>query len=223
MPDSLRHIIDSIQTNVEKRFDIIDKVDSFYNNAWTKLIVFGSILFALVGIFVPLLIQWFQKRTLKLSEENLKTTLKTELLTELTSTIEQKFKDNEEKLRVLNASANAKILYSQAKFSLERNSYKGALGEIVTASNFSLECSDFKTLQELLDFLLNSCLPNLSIEEINDLKTANVCDLHNFLEVLTSKDDRAMFQNKIGEIKVKLTKLPKTVKLKSDEKNKGEE
>lgn len=223
MSDTLHTIINAIQDNADRSIDLIDKVDNFYNNAWNKLILFGSILFAIVGVFIPLVIQWYQKRTLKLSEETLKNNLKKELKTELLAEIKEQFDENEKKLKTLNASANAKILFSQAKFSVEKNSYKGALGEIVTASISSLECNDFRTLQELLDFLLNSCLPFLSVEEINDLKTANVCDLNYFLEELAKKDDRAMFQTKIGDIKVKISKLPSTVKQKPGEQAKKEE
>ena len=223
MSDSLNTIIKAIQDNADKSIDIIEKVDSFYNNAWNKLILFGSILFVIVGVFVPLVIQWYQKRTLKLSEDALKNNLKKELTKELLDDIDKKFRENENQLKALNASANAKILFSQAKFSVEKNSYKGALGEIVTASISSLECNDFRTLQEILDFLLNNCLPYLSIEEINDLKTANVCDLNHFLEELNKKDDRAMFQTKIGDIKVKMSKLPPTLKQKVSEQTKKEE
>jgi hypothetical protein len=223
MSDTLNTIIKAIQDNADKSIDIIEKVDSFYNNAWNKLIIFGSILFAIVGVFVPLVIQWYQKRTLKLSETTLKNDLKKELQNVLFLEIEKKFSDNEKQLKSLNASANAKILFSQAKFSIEKNSYKGALGEIITASFSSLECNDFRTLQELLDFLSKNCLPFLSVEEINDLKTANVCDLNYFLEELTKKDDRAMFQTKIGDLKVMISKLPKTVKQKPNEQAKNEE
>lgn len=223
MADTLNTIIKAIQEHTDKSLDVIDKVDTFYNNAWNKLILFGSILFAIVGVFVPLVIQWYQKRTLKLSEETLKNNLRKELTKELSEAIDKKFQENEQQLRSLNASANAKILFSQAKFSVEKNSYKGALGEIVTASFSSLECNDYRALQEMLDFILNNCLPYLSIEEINDLKTANVCDLNHFLDELNKKDDRAMFQTKIGDIKVKISKLPSTVKQKPSEQTKKEE
>ena len=220
MNDTLQVILDAIKANQYSSIDLIEKVDNFYNNAWFKLVLFGSILFALVGIFVPLFIQWYQKRTLKLSEETLKSTLKTEISKDLLTAIENKFQENEKKLKMLTASANAKIFFSQAKYSIEKNSYKGALGELISASYNSMECNDFKTIQELLDYILNNCLQFLSVEEINDLKTASICDLSLFLNELTEKDDRGMFQSRIGDIKVKLSKLPKTIKEKAEEKPK---
>lgn len=193
---------------IDTTIDIITKIDSFYNNAWSKLVLFWTILFAVVGVFVPLVLQWYQKRVLALSEESIKTKIKKDLEEELMKKITLKFEENEKKINNLNASANAKIFYSQAKFNIERWYYKAALWEIVLSWFSWIECEDFKIIQEILDFLLKNCLNNLSIEEINDLKTANVCDLNSFLEKLSSIDDRAMFQTKIWDIKVLLTKLP---------------
>jgi hypothetical protein len=51
--------------------ELINKVDSFYNSAWSKLTVTVTLLFIIVGIVIPLIIQWYQKKQLKLSEENL--------------------------------------------------------------------------------------------------------------------------------------------------------
>lgn len=205
-----------MQTN-NQNYDLIEQVDAFYNNAWNKLIVIGSVLFAVVGIFVPLFIQWYQKRTLRLSEAELRSRLKQELLDELSTEISAKFKENEKQIKMLRSAANAQIFFSQAKFSMEKNAHKAGLGELVSSAYCSMECDDYKTLQEVLEHILNNCLPSLSIEEINDLKTANTCDLHLFLESLSQKDDRTMFQSKIGEIRVKITKLPKTIKDKPDE------
>jgi hypothetical protein len=207
-------------TSIEA-IDLISKVDAFYNSAWNKLILFGSILFGVVGVVVPLVIQWYQKRVLRVAEEGLRVRLGKEIREELMRAIENRFNDQQRQIQVLQAAANSKILFAQAKFSIEKNAYKGALGELVTASASSMECDDYRTLQEILDYIHSTCLPNLSLEEISDLSTANVCDLASFLESLSKKDDRAMFQTKIGEIRVLLSKLPKTVRDKSEDKSTG--
>lgn len=217
MTDYINTIFKVIQENSDQNLDIINKVDTFYNNAWNKIALVGSIAFGIVGIVVPFVIQSYQKRTLRLNSENLHNNLLKELTNELQALIETKFKENEQQLKSLNASSNAKILFSQAKFSVEKNSYKGALGEIVTASFLSIESNDYRTLQEMLEFILNDCLPYLSIEEINDLKTANICDFYHLLEELNKMDDRSLFKTKIGEIKVMISKLPPFISLKSSE------
>lgn len=218
MNEPSKIIIETLQPNVNQAIDIINKIDNFYNNAWNKLILFGSITFILVGIIIPLFIQWYQKRTMILSE----TRLKENIIKELSNTINEKFKEHEKQIKMLNASASSKILFSQAKFSIEKNSYKNALGELVMAANYSMACDDYKNLQEILVYILDNCLSNLSLEEIDDLKTANdVCDLPFFLSELSKKDDRYVFQTKIGEIRVLLNKLPKTIQGKPETKPKA--
>jgi len=41
---------------------LLNKVDSFYNNAWLKLMVFVTFLLTFVGIVIPFLVQWVQRR-----------------------------------------------------------------------------------------------------------------------------------------------------------------
>jgi hypothetical protein len=211
---------DSVQRAAINGLDVLEKVDTFYNNAWDKLVLFGSILFAVVGVFLPIMIQWYQRRAIRLSEVQLRDRIKTDLRTELLTSIAEKFEINDKQIQSLISSANSKILFAQAKFSLEKNAYGGALAEFVASGYSSMEGNDYRTLQEILDYILKNCLQNLSIEEINDLRTAGICDFTKFVDDLAKKDDRAMFQSKIGDIKVKLSKLPKTVSEKPDQKPK---
>jgi uncharacterized membrane-anchored protein YhcB (DUF1043 family) len=71
--DSTRHINTIIPPNSEPSVvDMIYKIDAFYNAAWTKLIWFVTITFTVVGIIVPIvmnyLINQYQKKALELSE-----------------------------------------------------------------------------------------------------------------------------------------------------------
>jgi len=72
MTETSEIIVRTVESSPYDAIDLINKVDAFYNNAWGKLILFGSISFAIVGIIVPLLIPLYQQRTLKLSEDLLK-------------------------------------------------------------------------------------------------------------------------------------------------------
>ncbi len=72
MNDSLKVLAQSIDNTSKDIIDLVTKVDSFYNNAWQKLIIVGTVAFAIIGIALPLIIQWYQKKALSLSEELLK-------------------------------------------------------------------------------------------------------------------------------------------------------
>lgn len=227
MTDTLNTIIGAIQAQSNNAIDLIQKVDTFYNNAWNKLIFVITIGFAIVGIIVPLFLQWLQKRTLKASEELLKKEIgektkeiKDKITDELLIKIDEKFKVYEKEIKITRATGKAKASLAEGKYNLEKNDYKRALSDFINASYGSIECDDYKTLQDVVKYILNNCLPYLSKEEIDDLKVAKDADLNLFLDYLTEKDDRGTFQTIIGEIRVRITKLPKTIKEKPEEQSK---
>ena len=77
MKDSIQTVIKTIEKTSDNGIELINKVDSFYNSAWDKLIIIGTFSFAIIGILVPFIIQWYQKQTLKTShDQNVKKTIK---------------------------------------------------------------------------------------------------------------------------------------------------
>jgi len=61
--DSLNNnaVLSKIQYELNDRQDIITQVNDFYDSAWLKLIIVISIL----GILVPIIAQYFQRKNLK--------------------------------------------------------------------------------------------------------------------------------------------------------------
>lgn len=227
MGDTLKTVLETLKANSDNATDLIQKVDNFYNNAWNKLVFIISIGFTVVGIIVPLFIQWLQKKSLKASEDLLKKEIgdktkeiKDNISNELLGKIDEKFKVYDKEIKMTRALGKAKTFFAEGKYNLEKNEYKRALSDFINSSYSCLECEDYKTLQDVVKYILNNCLPNLSREEIDDLKVAKDGDLISLLDYLSEKDDRATFQTIIGEIRVKITKIPKTIKEKPDEESK---
>lgn len=227
MNDTLTSVLDKILTNQEQGIDLVQKVDDFYNNAWSKLIFIISISFTIVGVIVPLFIQWLQKRTLKASEDLLKKeivdktkAIKEEILTNIKKEVEEKFKLYEKEIEITRASANAKLYLAEGKVKLSMNYYDKALSDFISASENCMKSDNYPSLNDALKLISQDCLPYLSLEEINDLKTRNNCDLNSFLDYLTKTDDRFYFREIIGEIRVIISKLPRTIKDKPEEKSK---
>jgi hypothetical protein len=224
MIDTLVTIIKSAQVNTIDTFDLLEKVDGFYKNAWDKLILIASVAITIVGFVVPWVIQLYQKRTLKLSEAIMKkefesqlSKVKNEVEIELTKKVEEKFILYETKVKIL----NAKSYLLQGKLSLEKCYHRIALGDIIAASFGFISCEDYQNLQISMNLILNECLPNLSIEEINDLKVANEMDIESLLSKLKESDDKGVFVTVIQDIRLRMTKMPKTIKDKPLEKPKG--
>ncbi|MCO6176065.1 hypothetical protein NHF50_13520 [Flavobacterium sp. NRK F10] len=177
MSDTLRTTIKTIAQTTENGIELINKVDSFYNSAWDKLILVGTVAFGVIGILVPFVIQWYQKKTLKISEELMKKelenqalTLKAELLDHININIKKEIKIFEEKIEKLNASTNAKAFHLQGNGQLANGYKAGALSDYIISADNYIICEDYNNLQTVLRLILEDCLPSLSLEEIEDLK-----------------------------------------------------
>jgi len=55
---------------------LIEQVEVFYNNAWDKLVIFVSIIFIVLGVILPIILQRLQKRSFNLEKEDIKKELK---------------------------------------------------------------------------------------------------------------------------------------------------
>lgn len=219
MTDSLQTVISAIEKASNNGIDLINKVDSFYNSAWNKLIIFGSVAFAIIGILIPFVIQWYQNKTLKISEELLKkeienqtSKIKAELLGDINIILEERISIFEQKIEKLNASANAKAFHLQGNSQLNIANISGALSDYIAAAMDYLVCEDYSNLHTVLRVISENCIQPLSYEEIMDLKISDNCDLENLLDKLENTDDKGMFLQLSRDIRIKLTKLPKTIK-----------
>jgi hypothetical protein len=113
MIDTLRNtihrttvIIDTVKTSSASSLDLINKVDTFYNNAWLKLVFTVTIL----GLVLPYFIAQAQKKELKLREQELQNNIdknKNELIEsirETERTLTEKIKgDFDKQLEVMKA------------------------------------------------------------------------------------------------------------------------
>jgi hypothetical protein len=222
MKDTIQTIIKTVESSSLDGIELINKVDSFYNSAWDKLIVSGSLALAVIGLLVPYLIQWYQKKNLKISEELLKRDienqslkLKSELLDDINKTLEEKIQEFETKLEKMQASTYARAHHLQANLQTDNGDFLGAYADYYYSAQEYLLCEDFVNLNIVLKIILNDCLPELSVEEINDVKISDGYDLEFLLENVKAKDVNGTFVSIVSQIRLKLSKMPKTIKEKS--------
>lgn len=222
MKDTIQTIIKTVESSSLDGIELINKVDSFYNSAWIKLIVSGSLALAVIGLLVPYLIQWYQKKNLKISEELLKRDiekqslkLKSELLNDINKTLEEKIQEFERKLEKMQASTYARAHHLQANSQSNDGHFLEAYADYCYSAQEYLFCEDFDNLNIVLKIIFNDCLPELSLEEINDVKISDGYDLELLLENVKGKDVNGTFGGIIGQIRLKLSKMPKTIKEKS--------
>jgi hypothetical protein len=217
MIDNLQTLFIVIQTATTELIDIVNKVDSFYNSAWNKLIIFGSISFGIIGLIVPYIIQIYQKRTLKISEELLKTEIETKIgnvKSELLRDVDEKFEKHikllDKKLDEFKAEASARTFHLQGNVNISKKIYKSAYGDFVFAAKNYIVCKNYANLNVVLKILLDKCIPNLTFEEINDLKVINKISLETVLDKLEDDDENSAFYKIIQDLRVKINKLQKS-------------
>ena len=218
MIDSIQTAIKTIENISDNGIDLITKVDSFYNSAWDKLIIVVTLSFAIIGILIPFVIQWYQKKTLNISESLLKKEIeaqtikiKEELLAEIKEELTEKLIVFEKNIEKIKASSDGKSFHIQGNMQFKNGLIRDALGDFIAAAGFYLVGEDYLNLQTVMKSISETYIPELSIEEIEDLKILRNSDLDSLLSSISEKDEKNVFTNVIREIRIKLSKLPKTI------------
>jgi len=210
MTDTLQTIVNTVQQSSNESIDLIYKVDAFYNSAWNKLIYGISILFGLVGIIVPIIIQRYQKKTLKISGELLNKNIETQTSKIKAEILKEINKDFESKTEELNAFIVASTFHLQGNSQIDNKTYSGALSDYIIAATNYIKCNNYINLQIVMNIILEACLPHLSLDEINDLKEIENHDLYSLLVLLDTSDEAGVFKEVIRNIRLSLRELSKT-------------
>ena len=218
MIDSIQTAIKTIENISDNGIDLITKVDSFYNSAWDKLIIVVTLSFAIIGILIPFVIQWYQKKTLNISESLLKKEIeaqtikiKEELLAEIKEELTEKLIVFEKNIEKIQASSDGKSFHIQGNMQFNKGLVAEALGDFIASAEFYLVGEDYRNLQTVMRVISETYIPKLSIEEIEDLKISRDRDLDSLLSNISEKDKQKVFTSVIHEIRLKLSKLPKTI------------
>jgi hypothetical protein len=68
--DSLKRTLNYLQTTDWKSLELVSNVNSFYDNAWNKLVYLLSIIGGIIVFVIPLILSRLQRRELKLNKED---------------------------------------------------------------------------------------------------------------------------------------------------------
>ena len=163
---------------------ILDKVNSFYGVSWQHLLWFAGGLITVMGVLVPFLNQWYQRRSFQAEKSALSAELNTELKAssdaiekKLTKVLQKQLSDESEKIskilkeleqgaeKVSNRSIGA-TLYVQAKGNLDSQQYGVATSSFLDAALLLLKGDDEYNLQKALKQLSEECFPKMTKQDI---------------------------------------------------------
>lgn len=207
----------------------LNMVDTFYNNAWNRLVLYGALLVALIGIILPIASQWVSQRIQQGKNIEMENKLREELTNYVNlkgDTIEKKniniidnyFKEKEMEIKDMSSLLNKRISYSigisfhnLAIQSEKEGDYYYMIGYFISAGNNYIDAKNESELKKMLRALEINCLDINKIKdsfEVEELKKS----LYNFISKLEEEYPDKRYSMEIREIKKNLSKGIKITK-----------
>jgi hypothetical protein len=191
-------------------FDLLEKVNTFYDSAWSKLVIFTSIILAVVGVLIPLIISWFQNRNIQLREESIRRdiisefeTKNEELRCELKKSIDEIVKTKieeldkrfEERIQYVDAGS----YHVQATLCLNNQAFKTALDSYFNAGYCYIKGNETYNLIRVNSGICE-CLDKADKKVIFDLESDGF-KIDNYLKQLEKLNEKGVFTDTIKKIR----------------------
>lgn len=191
-----------------ENLDLITQLQDFYEQAWDKLIIAGVLIFAILGLFVPLLYFVVQKILTRAQEakidqkiNNMKNTLKDEIRTDIDSI--------KEELEKLIGAVTGMPFHMQANQERSENDFKGALIdylEALRAYTIIVKGFTIENTQIVINNILN-ILPSLNKSEIEDAFLEIGSEKDVFMKALKKRKIANFIDKKVNALDIELRKI----------------
>lgn len=211
----IKTIHDTLRISNTDTLETLSKVDSFYNSAWSRLIIMGSI----IGIVIPLIYALYQRQLYKQNKKELSSEINSELV-ELKKEVHEvinieitkKITEFNERLDKKVSAIDGGTFHIQGSSHIQQKNYYQAFVDYVTASSLYIKGEDYLNLQVLLKSIYNQCIPQLTKEQIEELKSTEVANIDTLIETLKKNNSNGIFTEHIRLILKALNNLKKTDK-----------
>jgi len=139
------------------------------------------VLIGLVGVLVPVIVQFYQNRILKIESETLANFLRDELnkvkieLSEQTKSemerqkalLKEKIEEIETELKTKISAVKGVSFHVQGLLSLTQEKFSESLEVLTTAASFYLEGEDELNLRRVLIMIAETCLPEVTKKDLS--------------------------------------------------------
>lgn len=214
----LKYKLDYINHKIDNNLNIINGVNEFYDSSWNKLIFIIGVL----GILLPIVIQYFQNKNLKLLLDEItkkfdKSIL--ELKEENTIKFNAEIENFENKFKFLeeqNITNSIRIKWTsnliQARSYLDKNNYSSALRGLFFALSIELQNRDRlnDNIRTTLNFILQ-CVSKITQEDfdsaVKKLDENHDIVLDNIWASLSEQQDYETYSDVIEKIKNKINQI----------------
>jgi len=186
--------------------NLIQQVNEFYDSAWNKLILTGGIALSIIGVLVPIIIQWWQKKYLTLEKENIKNEIEKKMDEKYIELINTKFSEMDE----LNNKNIFKLkgisFHLQGNSSLAENDLTGALDDYYYAADLYCKGEDHQNLITVLNNIIK-IIEDVSKESFEELIETREINLNEFFNNIKKIDNKNTIKPYIQDLKLGIKRL----------------
>ena len=194
--------------------DVLDKVDGMYYRSLSTMLTYFSILVALVGFLIPLLVALYQQKKFQIEEQNLKRkidewgiSMRRELDTTIGQCVQREKDKIDTSIKSLEDQISRKMHYAeggifhlQATQNYNNKSYLEAIDDLIVSSEHCLFANSEANLQSNLAYICQ-CLDAMNKEMLTKSVTIDTLQrLDEFLSNLGKKDTDTRYRNYIRDI-----------------------
>lgn len=200
--------------------ELLQRVTSFYEDAWANLIFLVTIFLIFVGFIIPVGIQWYQRRFFRIEEESLKkenrkqveeirASLSKELSAELVRREQQQQTQLDSRLAEMKDSLDNRVAWLkggmfnvQARLLISQGNYSGGLHSYLASAIAVAGSGNEGHLQVTLESIITTLgLPGITKETFNDLEHRHVELFDELISTLENTNVEHRYSRPIGKLK----------------------
>jgi hypothetical protein len=211
-----------IQFELNEKQDIISQVNDFYDSAWLKLIIVISVL----GIIVPIIVQYLQRKNLKDLTESIRKQMNDTFESKITELknfneremqlITQEFKNNissvEKQNENLLTELDASTFYLQGRASINSKNFPLATLSFLKSAHL---WSQTKRPERVKVIFVNlaSCLKQIKkksyVDEINKRLIISSLSMNfdDYIEYFDTNENLVLFKNELKAVKSEIKRI----------------
>lgn len=174
------------QTNQLNPFELLEKINGFYNNAFNSLITIVACIIGFAGVLLPIAIAFFQNRQFKIQKADLEKNLTEVIKEEIAATalaleeknnqlidaeikkilvdLEKKNKSFEANIKKSQSLISGQLAHMNATQQLGKKEYSNAAMYFFSAATHYISARSEQNLGRVLRLLHENALPNMKIE-----------------------------------------------------------
>jgi len=208
---------------------ILDHLDRVYETSWSRLFICASVAVGIVGVVVPLLIQWYQARTMRVERGEIRTAIAGQVSQEVQGAVgrEKTFLDEkiaaatkgleerlardradleggirktEAELRTQIAKASGSIFHVQTNMFVGQGTFGAAFGSALSGCSLLVDGNDHHNLRRLLLVMTKRCLPKLA-KAYFDKEEDEKRDFESLMEKVMKWDVNRSFGDAVNDAK----------------------